>query len=615
MEVIVDELVTRLQTANATPFVVPEHATPLSYFSRSTILATRSVIFPGLPTSLSHLQEYLAVLASQQAYSVGLLLLRGVTALERYLLRYPAVFHTLWQQHLALYPGNTLVAQRHLQCAAAELAVEAGEPYLQSYCLEQPPATTSPEPQPPHRRLSLRTYEPTWAVQSLPDGQLLTRLSAAQALRYGFSGALYRRDGQAFHVERVLPERRRLVVRPIRATYHTRGMVQTAITDLQMAAAACHEHWRITYGSLVYTETLHSYERLDIHTGERTSVHAVPEYQRALRTQGTWLGFPVMATPDILTAAHTVVHAVLAAIPLLLANSEVRLHGGVYPIPRENHDNDVEAVFIDEDAGGNGASAFLYSAYEQVLRAALQILLQCDCTQGCKRCLTALSCNSCGSTARLERQAGIGLLQHLLAEAAPAFASVTLPGVPVAPQHLYLCLTTQKSAEDVGGWQHRHLLGLGMAVTYNTRDRLYRVYSAETVTDLLDSLRQAELIIGFNPADFDYQVLQPYTTTPLTTLPTLAILSDVQQHLGFRVSLSHLVRETLGIERPDESIQTLSWFQQGRRERIVEYCRRDLDLIRALIRHGATQGNLWYSDHTEQRQSLPVHWQDIEPHG
>ena len=160
------------------------------------------------------------------------------------------------------------------------------------------------------------------------------------------------------------------------------------------------------------------------------------------------------------------------------------------------------------------------------------------------------------------------LLQRLLGEAVPTFTGVAEGSTPQhvqMPRHLYLTLSTQKSAEDVGGWQHKHLLGLGVAVTYDTREGQYSVYTAETVASLLASLRQADLVIGFNTRDFDYQVLQPYSEVPLATLPTLAVLDAVQHRLGFRLSLRHLVKETLALERPDDSLRTLQWYQEGDR--------------------------------------------------
>src|SRR5206468_6563354 len=150
------------------------------------------------------------------------------------------------------------------------------------------------------------------------------------------------------------------------------------------------------------------------------------------------------------TAWHTLVHAVLAGLPLLLLSDTNTIRGGVYEDAKS-----VEAVFSDAHAGGNGTCAFLYQAHERVLRVALQILLNCDCTHGCSRCVAMQRCDTCERDSSLQRQAGIHLLQRLVAEAVPTFASVA---EDTAPQHLqtaryvYLVLSTQKSAEEVGGW-------------------------------------------------------------------------------------------------------------------------------------------------------------------
>jgi len=154
-----------------------------------------------------------------------------------------------------------------------------------------------------------------------------------------------------------------------------------------------------------------------------------------------------------------------------------------------------------------------------------------------------------------------------------------------------------------------------VAVTYDTQEERYHVYTAETVAVLLASLRVADLVVGFNTHDFDYQVLQPYTGESLVTLPTLAVLDTVQHALGFRLSLGHLVQETLGIERPDDSRDTLQWYQAGDRERIVQQCRRDLELLRQLVRYGAETGTLCYRDHAGVRTAVPVHWPQLQHYG
>jgi len=180
---------------------------------------------------------------------------------------------------------------------------------------------------------------------------------------------------------------------------------------------------------------------------------------------------------------------------------------------------------------------------------------------------------------------------------------------------VYLTVTTQKASDDVGGWQHKHLLGLALAMTYDVIEDCYCVYTEETVDQLIDQLHHADGVIGFNTRDFDYQVLQAYTERPLPSLPTCAMLEDIQQALGYRLSLRHLVHETLGINRPDDSLQTVTWYREGHTERLTELCRRDINLIRDLMRHGAIAGTLQYSDRTGTKGSIPVHWTFSETHG
>src|SRR5262249_11575093 len=234
------------------------------------------------------------------------------------------------------------------------------------------------------------------------------------------------------------------------------------------------------------------------------SVHVLPPQQRQIATQGVWLTSESAQDPDpAYVAWHTLVHAVLAGLPLLLLGAASDLRAGVY-----EGATGWEAVFSDAHAGGNGTSACLYEAHERMLRVALQVLLDCDCAHGCSRCVATPRCGTCGGDGRLRRQAGMQLLQRLLGGTVPTFASVAAgaahqpaharAGVPTGtvgtherPRHLYLALSTQKSAEEVGGWQHKHLLGLGVAVTYDTQEGGYPPYTAEARAALLPTLRAA----------------------------------------------------------------------------------------------------------------------------
>jgi DEAD/DEAH box helicase domain-containing protein len=625
----INELAARLSEANLQPLILRRqtagggryqlspraaHYAPPSEVVRLGSL--QSVIFHGVPSSLACLHDSLAMLASYPTPSISILLLPGQTPLERYLLHHPAMYHAPWLQYLPLDPRNPSVARYHLLCAAAELAPEAGDTTE-----HQRVATRSQ----PHRKGHLRSYEPAFTVVHRDNGQFLATMEPEQAFREAFEGAVYQQAGQTFQVERYIAKRRRIVVRPAPASYRTRGIVRARVTDRCIKASLSAEAFRVTYGTLNYTETLSAFERLDARSQTRTSLHTLADMHRQIRTQGVWFDFPDTTTSQCRqTAVHTLVHAVLAGLPLLLVDEGKRITAGISE-PGEPGAASPAAVFVDAQAGGNGMSACIYQEHERILRLGLHLLLHCDCARGCNRCVALQRCDACYGPVGLDRRAGIGLLQEMLGEVVPTLEEVRLPGDTAAaestreqgqaPRYLYLCLTTQKSATDVGGWQHKHLLGLGVAMTYDTRDRRYRAYTAETVEDLLTSLRAADLVIGFNVRDFDYQVLQPYIGAPLAILPTLAILDEVQHALGFRLSLSHLAQETLGIERPDDSIQTLRWFQEGARDRVVEHCQRDITLLRELVHYGLRTGRLFCRDRSGERRAIPVNWQIAEHDG
>lgn len=641
LDTVQHDLAARLQAANLAPLVL----TPTAAASEPAHSATaRSLLWVGVPATLLQVHEHLSRLASRSLPSLGLLVLAGQTPLERYVLRYPAVYQTDWWQDMPLDAGNPLVTRQHLLCAAAELALEAGERYaglpgigeiIHQLAAEQALERRTASRQwiatqrQPHRRVRLRSYEPAFAVVHQHDRHFLTTLTPEAAFRQAFEGAVLQHDSRLFHVERRLTERRRLEVRPIAVPYRTRGVIKSAVADPRTEASVCAAAFRVTYGSLRYAETLQAYERLDPVTHERLSVHPLSGQHRQFRTHGVWFELLDAAAAaeqfsETALALHTLIHAVLASLPLVLVQAGLRLTGGLYEGPASGS-RPPPAVFLDLQDGGNGLSACLYRAHQRILRVALQLLLQCTCAYGCHRCTTDVRCDTCSRGVGIGRQAGIGLLQSMLQETVPSLAGVSTRSEAVtadvaAPQarqghQVYLSLSTQNSAEDVGGWQHKHLLGLAVAVTFDTSDERYRVYTAETAGALVECLQAAELILGFNLRDFDYQVLQPYTSVLLANLPTLAILDEVQRALGFRLSFSHLVQQTLGVERPDDGLQTIRWFRQGARDRVVEACRRDIELLRALVAHGSRTGTLLYRDHAGQRQTVAVNWQMTKPDG
>ena len=122
---------------------------------------------------------------------------------------------------------------------------------------------------------------------------------------------------------------------------------------------------------------------------------------------------------------------------------------------------------------------------------------------------------------------------------------------------IYFDLETQKSAEEVGGWDKISRMGLSVGVTYSTAGGGYKIYGEKQVDDLIKDLQRADLVVGFNNLRFDYEVLHGYTTLDLRQLPTLDMLVELQNTLNHRLSLDSIATATFGVEKTAEGLQAI----------------------------------------------------------
>ncbi|HXT40014.1 MAG TPA: ribonuclease H-like domain-containing protein, partial [Candidatus Angelobacter sp.] len=129
---------------------------------------------------------------------------------------------------------------------------------------------------------------------------------------------------------------------------------------------------------------------------------------------------------------------------------------------------------------------------------------------------------------------------------------------------VYFDLETQKSADEVGGWDKINLMKMSVGVTYNTGRGDYRIYGEPQVNELIGELQRADLVVGFNNLRFDYEVLHGYTALDLRQIPTLDMLVELQKALQHRLSLDAIAAATLGVEKTSEGMQAIRWYKEGR---------------------------------------------------
>jgi DEAD/DEAH box helicase domain-containing protein len=173
---------------------------------------------------------------------------------------------------------------------------------------------------------------------------------------------------------------------------------------------------------------------------------------------------------------------------------------------------------------------------------------------------------------------------------------------------VYFDLETQKSAEEVGGWDHINRMGMSVGVTYSTARGAYKIYGEKQVSELITDLQHASLVVGFNILRFDYEVLHGYTSFDLRQLPTLDMMVKLADTLRHRLSLDAIATATFGLEKTAEGLQAIQWYREGKLLEIAEYCCYDVKLTRLVHEYGLRHRQLHYHNRFGKKMTVPVNW-------
>ena len=173
---------------------------------------------------------------------------------------------------------------------------------------------------------------------------------------------------------------------------------------------------------------------------------------------------------------------------------------------------------------------------------------------------------------------------------------------------VYFDLETQKSAAEVGGWDRKRDMRMSVGVTYATGDEQYRIFSEEQVNDLVKQLMRADLVVGFNILNFDYEVLAHYTPLDMHQVPTLDLMADLEKKLGHRLSLDAVAKATIAAPKVADGMMALKWWKEGKLMEIAEYCCFDVKITKELHEYGKEKGEVFYQDRFGQKRSVKVKW-------
>jgi DEAD/DEAH box helicase domain-containing protein len=579
-------------------------------------------------------------------------------ALDQYFMRHPQDFFSRGFEGAVVDPDNSVVVSKHLVCASAEIPLrmdEASFP-IQRYAslLEQLVSEGDllrsasgrewfSHRLHPHRLVDIRCAGEGFTIFEEETKRLIGQISVPRVFSECHPGAIYLHKADPYLVTHLDQGKREVWVKQTDVDYYTRALSEKETEILSVVRTQPFPNFTACYGRLKVTERVRGFEKRRIFGQDLLSVHELEMPSHIFETMGLWVILPGEMPQrfkeeglHFMGGIHAVEHASIALFPLFALCDRNDVGGICYPIHPQL---EKPAIFIyDGYPGGVGLADYGYGVIEELLGKTLGLIRDCPCLDGCPSCVHSPKCGS--GNKPLDKSAAEFVLEWLLGQAqmdrrerarvkapsgppesSPVDSELVEPeAVASAPtpswlkeemaRHriLFMDIETQRGAEEVGGWHNKHLMRVAAAVVYDSMEGAYTVFEEDRVHELIEKLKTGEVVVGFNIADFDYQVLKGYTSFRLHQLRTFDILQEVSRQLGYRLSLGHLAHKTLNTEKSADGLQSLQWFKEGRIDEVIAYCQKDVEITRDLFLFGMANGYLLFETRGGQLVRMPVNW-------
>ncbi len=572
----------------------------------------------------------------------AIIMVASEDALDQYFLKNPEDFLQRPPESAVLNPDNPIIVAPHLECAASELPLSVGDPLLagpggcqgidvlmrkKRIFLSADGALYHSRRKYPHRHVDLRGAGERYKIHLAETKEQIGEVDGVRAFRETHPGAVYLHQGRAYSVLELDLVKHVAVVQPCKRGLHTRVRSDKDIELMSVIDS------RTVFGAMAYvgkvkvTDQVIGYDEIQTRTGKIIQRKDLDLPPQIIDTEGAWFIFPdnirnrvQRRELDFRGGLHALEHVAIGILPLLVMVDRNDVGGFSTLFHEQTHG---ASVFIyDGIAGGLGTGHSIFKRAEALFEQSLATIESCDCDFGCPSCVHSPKCGS--GNHPIDKSAAVQILKETIAAPQPELRDIeplvqesfpatqtSLPLIHITadkPHFGVFDLETQKSAQEVGGWQNADRMRISCAVIYDSKEDEYFEYVEGQVEQLIAHLRRVNLVVGFNLKRFDYKVLTYYSDLDFSQLPTLDMLQVVHKQLGFRLSLDHLANATLGARKSADGLMALKWWREGRLGQIIDYCREDVRITRDLYLFGKANGHLLFRSKQEEVMRVPVHW-------
>jgi DEAD/DEAH box helicase domain-containing protein len=156
-------------------------------------------------------------------------------------------------------------------------------------------------------------------------------------------------------------------------------------------------------------------------------------------------------------------------------------------------------------------------------------------------------------------------------------------------------IETRNLFSDVGS-NDPTALDISVVCIHDSATDTLSSFLQEDLKNLWPILEQADMLITWNGDHFDIPLLNKYYSGDLSKIKSLDLMREVQLSLGRRLKLDSVAEATLGKNKSGHGLEAIEWWNNGEIDKIIKYCKQDVQLTKDLYDYALSHNHLKYKD-------------------
>ncbi|MEC2040802.1 DEAD/DEAH box helicase [Bacillus altitudinis] len=362
-------------------------------------------IMTGYPGSVASTWQQ-AGRAGRRHEEALIIMVASSSPLDQYIVRHPEYFFNRPPESARINPENLIILVDHLKCASYELPFREDEQFggmeveeILQYLHEEGVLHFSgnryywSDQSFPAHGISLRSASQENVVivdqSDVANVRIIGEMDRFSAMTLLHDEAIYLHEGVQYQVEKLDYEHLKAYVKQVDVEYYTDANLAVQLKVLEIDQTTEKEAVSVHYGDVTVNAMPTIFKKIRLSTGENIGSGPIHLPEEEIHTSAAWFElheaertFEEKTLEQLLLGIANVLQHIVPAF-VMCDRSDIHVISQI----KAAHNGKPTVFLYDHYPGGIGLSKEVQARFDEIARAATQLIERCSCENGCPSCI------------------------------------------------------------------------------------------------------------------------------------------------------------------------------------------------------------------------------------